>query len=157
MRLIAVSPSQWDVARAPILTFIRRYGEDRITHRTRRWLGKLSSTGLQIKGTYIAAMFNRRTLIGVLAIQQHGRRHACVVVHPRFRRQGVGEQLLQAALQQLDFLYARVAIDNIASLRLCFSCGLLAYKMTRGITQKSTLHFIGGKAIPSLDKIMLDP
>ncbi|WP_187820551.1 GNAT family N-acetyltransferase [Pasteuria penetrans] len=145
--LVRISHSHWEKAHKPILAFIHRYGEKRITLATLCWLRHLTPASLKVKGTYMATVFENKNLIGVFASSQHGH-HSCIVVHPEFRRQGIGRRLLHSSLQCLDLLHVQVAIDNTPCINLFFGCGLSAYKMTRDDTKKPALHFIGGSKAP---------
>jgi hypothetical protein len=86
----------------------------------------------------------KRKLIGLIVIGNYGLEESFIVVHTNHRKQGVGEALVQFALQQLSKLYTRVAHDNIPSLKLCFSCNLVAFHLIKGPTGKPTLWFGGG-------------
>ncbi|SHE76294.1 Protein N-acetyltransferase, RimJ/RimL family [Seinonella peptonophila] len=123
--------------RPTLIRFIWKHGDQRITHQAIRWFRRLNN--VEQEGTLVALAMEEKRLIGLTALSNYGLGEAFIVVHPRFRKSGVGEKLLQFTLQELPKVYTRVACDNIASLKLCFSCGLIAYKLISGPTGKPTL------------------
>lgn len=132
----------WFKRRTRFIQFIIRYGDRRITHKAIRWLRRLKH--IEAPGHLIAYVQDGNRMVGFTAIGDYGQKEAIIVVHPQYRKQRVGEQLLRYTLQELPKVYTRVACDNIPSLRLCFSCGLVAYRLIKGPTQKPTLCLAGG-------------
>jgi GNAT superfamily N-acetyltransferase len=129
--------------RQKISTFLRKYGEGRITHRAIRWLAN-SNISDDKPGSLALFAFIEKKLAGVMIFSNYGIEQAVTAVHPRYRKQGIGEALLMEAQKRLGKVYTRVAYDNIPSLKLCFRCGLTAFAMTKGPTGKPTLWLGGG-------------
>lgn len=92
----------------------------------------------------MAIATEERRLVGVIAFGRYGLEESFIVVHPNHRNRKIGELLLNYSLNSLKKVYTRVACDNIPSLKLCFSCGLVAFRMIRGPTGKPTLCLAGG-------------
>ncbi|MFC7442814.1 GNAT family N-acetyltransferase [Laceyella putida] len=147
MHIQDLTPAQVSANKPTILRFMKRYGDGRITHRALRWFKQLGAESFP-EGTHIAAALEQKKLIGVIVIGQYGLQEAFIAVHPDFRQQKVGEGLVQHTLGKLDKLYTRVACDNTASLKLCFSCGLVAFNLFKGPTGKPTLWLGGGNFQP---------
>ncbi|MBA4541613.1 MULTISPECIES: GNAT family N-acetyltransferase [Thermoactinomyces] len=136
-------PQDIETAKVPVIRFMKRYGDGRITHRALRWFQRLSKQNIP-EGTYVAAALDKKKLIGVIVFGHYGLQESFIAVHPQYRKRGVGEVLLKSALAKLPKIYTRVACDNIPSLKLCFSCGLIAFKLIKGPTGKPTLWLAGG-------------
>ncbi|MGA9174217.1 MAG: GNAT family N-acetyltransferase [Thermoactinomyces sp.] len=136
-------PHEIETAKAPVIRFMKRYGDGRITHRALRWFQSLTEEKTP-EGTYVATALDKKKLIGVIVFGEYGIKESFIAVHPQYRKRGVGEVLLKSALAKLPKIYTRVACDNIPSLKLCFSCGLIAFKLIKGPTGKPTLWLAGG-------------
>ncbi|MBA4549464.1 GNAT family N-acetyltransferase [Thermoactinomyces intermedius] len=148
MKIHAFPPQSLERIRKPLLRFLRRYGDGRITHQAMRWFHRLTPEELK-EGTYIAAAYDEKKVAGIIVFGNYGIEESFIAVHPDYRQRGVGEQLLKQAIQSLGKVYARVASDNIPSLKLCFSCGLMAFSLCKGPTGKDTLWLGGGNFDPA--------
>lgn len=150
MEIQILSPQRLSQLSPFLIPFIRKYGERRITHRAIRWLQKLANSKEAhfSEGTLISIAVSQRKLIGIIAFGRFGLDESFIVVHPQHRKRKVGESLLYHALEDLEKVYTRVACDNIPSLKLCFSNGLVAFRLIRGPTGKPTLWLGGGKWTP---------
>lgn len=126
-----------------MIRFIQRFGDKRITHHAIRWFKQLAH--LDHPGTLIAVVTQNNSLIGLIVIGNYGLDEAFIAVHPKYRNEGVGEGLLRFTLQELPKVFTRVACDNTPSIKLCFSCGLIAYRLIKGPTGKPTLCFASGE------------
>ncbi|WP_188647617.1 GNAT family N-acetyltransferase [Marinithermofilum abyssi] len=143
MEIQVLTPSQLNRLKPMLLRFAKTYGDKRITHQALRWLRDLSADEFP-EGTLISVAIIQKRLAGIIAFGRYGLDEALIVVHPSHRKSNVGETLLYHALEELDKVYTRVACDNIPSLRLCFSTGLVAFRMFTGPTGKPTLWLGGG-------------
>lgn len=144
MHIREVPYSQLNKVRRRLLHFLRLYGDKRLTHKALRWLSTLPPQPYE-EGTVIAVALDGRRLVGVIAIGQYGKEESIIAVKPNYRQSGVGRQLVHYALEHLDRLYSRVAMDNIPSLKLCFSIGMVAFDLFTGVTGKPTLWLGIGK------------
>lgn len=129
--------------RERLLFFIRHHGDKRITAKAIRWLQHLPAEPFP-KGTLLAAGLVDGKIAGFTAFSDYGKQEAIIVVHPAARKQKIAEKLLNYSLKELGRVYTRVATDNIPSLKLCFSCGLKAFRLVSGPTGKPTLLLGGG-------------
>ncbi|MXQ54138.1 GNAT family N-acetyltransferase [Shimazuella alba] len=133
--------------RQKVILFLRKNGEGRITHRALRWLSNIS-TSEHTPGSIALVALEEKQLAGVMIFSRYGIEEAITAVHPRYRKQGVGEALLMEAKEKLGKVYTRVACDNIPSLKLCFRCGFTAFQLFKGPTGKPTLWLGGGEYDP---------
>lgn len=147
MKIYSLTPAEIEKHRSVITQFMKRYGDGRVTHKALRWFNQLQADTLP-PGTYVAAALKNKKIVGIIVFGEYGIQEAFIAVHPHYRKQGVGETLLMSAVQTLEKVYTRVACDNLPSLRLCFHCGLVAFKLTRGPTGKPTLWLGGGQFDP---------
>lgn len=147
MKIHSFPPQSLERIKKPLLRFIKRYGDGRITYQALRWFNRLSPGELK-EGTYIAAAYDEKKVTGIIVFGHYGIEESFIAVHPDYRQKKVGEQLLKQAIQSLGKVYARVAFDNIASLKLCFSCGLVAFSLCKGPTGKDTFWLGGGNFKP---------
>lgn len=147
MRIKSLTPEGMAAIRSSLLAFCRKYGDRRITHRALRWFQRLAHTRWG-QGTLVAIAIEERRLVGVIAFGSYGLDESFIVVHPDYRNRRIGEQLLTHSLKTLKKVYTRVACDNLPSLKLCFSCGLVAFRLIRGPTGKPTLCLAGGNWNP---------
>jgi len=136
----------WSKHRARILNFITRYGEKRITLAALHSLRALSNEQLNpqvenLPPASIVTYTEQGALLGVAYAIADGSGHCIVVVHPEARRRGIGSKLMKALIQALPAFSCQVAIDNLASLSLCFNNDLHAVAMFKGPTGKATLRF----------------
>jgi len=143
VRIKVLTPEGMAAIRTSLLAFCRKYGDRRITHRALRWFYQLPNTRWT-EGTWVAIATEERQLVGVIAFSRYGLEESFIVVHPNYRKRRVGERLLNHSLKSLKKVYTRVACDNTPSLKLCFSCGLVAFRLIRGPTGKQTLCLAGG-------------
>lgn len=144
MELRNIQPHELKKLRQSLVRFIRYHGDQRITHKAIRWLQHLPAEPFE-EGTALILATLHGKIAGFTALADYGRKESFIVVHPAMRKKKVGAMLLQRSLDELGKIYTRVAIDNIPSLKLCFSCGLKAYDLSTGPTGKPTLMFGGGK------------
>lgn len=89
-----------------------------------------------------------KKVTGIVVFGNYGIEESFIAVHPDYRQKRVAEQLLKKAIDSLGKVYARVAADNIASLKLCFTCGLVAFSLCKGPTGKPTFWLGGGNFRP---------
>lgn len=129
---------QLDNVRPQLIHFLRLYGDKRLTHKALRWLKQLPAEPYQ-KGTQIAVALEGKQLVGLAAIGNYGLVESLIAVKPTYRTQGIGQDLIRFLLQDIDRLYAKVATDNIPSLKLCLSMGMVAFDLFTGVTGKPTL------------------
>ncbi|QKG83926.1 GNAT family N-acetyltransferase [Kroppenstedtia pulmonis] len=147
MDYIVLTPSQLKKWRSSILLFAKKYGDRRITHKALRWLRNVKP-GPFPEGTWMSVALEGRRLVGFICFGRYGMEEAFIVVHPSHRKKKVAETLLFHALEELDKVYTRVACDNVPSMKLCFSAGMIAFNLTTGPTGKPTLCFGGGEWSP---------
>jgi ribosomal protein S18 acetylase RimI-like enzyme len=143
-----LTPQQLSQHSLKILSFFRKYGEKRITHKALRWLQQLSDEQYP-EGTLASIAFEKKQIVGIIVFGRYGLDESIIAVHPAFRKNGIGEALLRHAIDELGKVYTRVACDNTPSLKLCFSTGLVAFRLFRGPTGKPTLWLAGGNWDPS--------
>lgn len=148
MHVQMLTPQQLALNRPKILTFFRKYGDKRITHKALRWLQQLSGEKYP-EGTLASIAFEQKQIIGIIVFGRYGLDESIIAVHPAFRKKRIGETLLGHAMDELGKVYTRVACDNTPSLKLCFSSGLVAFRLFRGPTGKPTLWLAGGDWDPS--------
>lgn len=145
--LLHLNSLSWKKQRAKILNFITRFGEKRITLATLQSLRALSNEQLDpqnfsdIIPASVVIITEKGVLAGVGYAIDDGSGHCLIVVRPEARRHGIGFQLMQALIDSLEHFSCQVAIDNIASLALCFKHGLHAVSLIKGPTGKATLRF----------------
>ncbi|MCS1352473.1 GNAT family N-acetyltransferase [Mechercharimyces sp. CAU 1602] len=144
MKLSVIDHRRLPRVRAALLRFMKRYGEGRITYKALRWFRDLPVQQWD-EGTWVAVATVNKKLVGVIVFGGYGLDEALITVHPDYRKQRVAEKLLDEALANLGKVYTRVACDNTASLKLCFTCGLQAFQLFRGPTGKATLWLGGGE------------
>ncbi|MBA4495248.1 GNAT family N-acetyltransferase [Paenactinomyces guangxiensis] len=147
MNIRILSPRELDHVRSTIIRFMRKYGDGRITHHALRWFGQFNPDE-STPGSFVAAALEGKKITGIIVFGNYGIDESFIAVHPGFRKQGVGEALLKHAIGHLDKVYTRVACDNVGSLKLCFSCGLVAFRLFKGPTGKPTLWLAGGNWNP---------
>jgi GNAT superfamily N-acetyltransferase len=81
-------------------------------------------------------------LVGFAFAASCGERACMVVTHPSSRKQGVGATMLGKLRSYFGGkLSCDVALDNPASIQMCFGAGLHAVSMHDGPTGKPTMHF----------------
>lgn len=129
---------QLERVRPQLIHFLRRYGDKRVTHKAISWLKQLPAEPYP-KGTLIAVALDGKYLVGVTAIGNYGLDESLIAVKPAYRTKGIGKDLVRFILRDVDRLYAKVATDNIPSLKLCLSMGMVAFDLFTGVTGKPTL------------------
>ena len=144
MFIKALAPGQIAAKKIPLLKFIHNHGERRITRTAVHWFTQADARELCQPGTLILAAVQDGKLVGLCGVAGYGSKAAFVVVDRRHRGQGIGRRLMSEQLKRLGKLYCNVAIDNLASIRMCFQAGLVAVRLFTGETGKPTLHLTGG-------------
>ncbi len=147
MRIRSISSAELERVLPAIVRFMRRYGDGRITHRAIRWFQGLKQKEWK-DGTLVAAALDGKKVAGIIVFGNFGLDESFIAVHPAYRKQGVGEALLKYSIEKLKKVYTRVACDNIPSIKLCFTCGLTAFRLIKGPTGKPTLWLGGGEYRP---------
>jgi len=126
-----------------ILKLLKIHGNNRITHKALNWFSKLQQQDINDKILLVIAIKNNN-LIGVCLFYEYGIKEAFITVHSNFRNKNIGKKLLEYCISRLPKIYTRIATDNIASLKLAFSCNLVAFDIFKGPTGKPTL-ILGAK------------
>lgn len=147
MNVRRILPHELNKVRPIIIRFMRQYGDGRITHHAIRWLQKLEPDHLS-EGTLLAATLDGKKVTGIIAFGNYGIDESLIAVRHDYRKKGVGETLLRYSIGKLGKVYTRVACDNTPSLKLCFSCDLIAFQLFKGPTGKPTLWLAGGEWNP---------
>lgn len=147
MKKLKVSNYSSDTLRKNIIKFVNMYGDGHITKRTIRYLTNTSFSELNFdKGDLIHIIIGKdKKIYGLIIIINYGLDYSIIVVKPEMRNKGLANNLSSEILLDIDRLYTKVAIDNIPSLKHCFSTGMQAFKLTKGPTGKTTLIFGLGK------------
>ncbi|MUT64450.1 GNAT family N-acetyltransferase [Paenibacillus sp. NEAU-GSW1] len=147
MELQLLTPELWLKERKRLLGFAVRFGEKRLTvaavHALRllepSLLAEMNEAGAP-EAVIAVAKLNGR-IAGIGFASGGGERGSFFVVHPDARRLGIGSALVRAMIDKLSSFTCNVAIDNVASMRLCFQLGLTAVSLHTGPTGKPTLRF----------------
>lgn len=139
MELIFLTPARMVLHRPKLLRFIQSYGEGRITHRGIRWLKSIEAEEGEKPGTLFLIAKENHQLAGFFAVLDYGRKESLIVVHPKYRNQGLGRRMIEESLIKLGRFYGRVALDNLPSLHMVFGLGMVGFKLTKGPTGKPTL------------------
>lgn len=138
-----LEPDQWEDGRFQLLRFVRRHGERRITAHAWQKLLLASEAELAQPGTAIAVAYTQGGCPAGVAFADHYGESVCLVaVHPALRGRGVGRKLLRVLAEPWERLTCNVAIDNSASVAMCFAAGLVAVGLETGPTGKPTLRFV---------------
>ncbi|WP_027085377.1 GNAT family N-acetyltransferase [Cohnella panacarvi] len=138
-----LKPEEWESGRFQLLRFVRRHGERRITALAWQKLLLVSEAELAQPGTAIAVAYTQGGCpAGVAFAVQFGESACLVTVHPALRGRGVGRKLLGVLAEPWGRLTCNVAIDNAASVAMCFAAGLVAVGLETGPTGKPTLRFV---------------
>lgn len=145
--LVRHTAHTWNKQRAKILNFITRYGDRRITLATLHSLRALTNEQLQsqpasnVVPATIITISEQGKLLGVGYAIADGSGHCLIVVREDARNQGIGSRIMQELIDSFEKFSCHVAIDNTASLSLCFKSGLHAVALFTGPTGKATLKF----------------
>jgi len=136
----------WNKQRARILNFITRYGEKRITLAALHSLRALANEQLnpqveELPPAVVYTYTEQGALLGVGYTIADGSGHCIVVVHSDARGRGIGSKIMEALIEASPNFSCQVAIDNVASLAMCFKNQLHAVAMFKGPTGKTTLRF----------------
>ncbi|HEX7056561.1 MAG TPA: GNAT family N-acetyltransferase [Bacilli bacterium] len=124
MRFSRVTPEKLEKYRLPFIRFAAQHGEKRITDSAIAWLKTVQPEQLADKGSEMIAASIGGKLAAISCVAHYGNEAAFYVVHPAYRRRGIGKRLLSLHLSRLGRYRCAVAADNQPSLRLCQSCGL---------------------------------
>jgi len=66
-------------------------------------------------------------LVGVIICESYGKRTSFSVVRKSHRSRGIAKALLLRAVNSMGRFYAEVASDNLASMKVLFGMGMVAY------------------------------
>lgn len=143
MKIRNLDPTDLNRHRKSLIQFITKHGDQRITAKALRWLTQLPAEDFA-PGTLLTVILYEEKLAGFIAFADYGRVESFIVVHPAVRERNVGEHLVRHSLTELGRVYTRVSLDNVPSLKLCFRCGLHAFRLIKGPTGKPTFWLGGG-------------
>jgi GNAT superfamily N-acetyltransferase len=132
--------------RKGILRLIRAHADNHITRKAFHNLRTLSSRQLLKEGNVIWTAWDEQLLVGMVFCERFGNRTSFSVVRRSHRSQGIGKELLLKAVTSMGRFYAEVAADNLASMKVMFAMGMVAYDVfpRRG---KQILRFRNGFTI----------
>lgn len=153
MQIKSIKSSQLPHIKEQLLKFINFHGDKRITKKGIRWLTDLSRDELKEDGNSIIIASEKKQLIGFIAVSNFGINHSFIAVHNDYRRKGTAKLLLKKVIKRMGRFYARIALDNIPSLRTCISTGMVAFKIEKGPTGKPTILMRWGPPDKQLYKI----
>jgi len=141
MKLIKLTEKTPESFKKTLLRFITKYDDGHITKKAILWLQNTPLSEIKKENGDIIHIYlnSKNNIIGVIAIANYGLKQAIIVVHPRIRNKGVAQNLAMGTLEDISRFYVKVANDNIASLKLCFSVGMKAFDLIKGPTGKPTL------------------
>jgi len=147
LKKIKITDQTPESFRQTIIRFMMKYGDGHITKKAIRWLKQTPFSDLHpLNGDLIHVVVNsHKKIVAVLAIAHYGLEQAIIAVHPQIRKKGIANKLVMEAIEDIDRLYVKVANDNVASLKLCFSVGMKAFDLIKGPTGKPTLVLGLGK------------
>ncbi|RCX17314.1 acetyltransferase (GNAT) family protein [Fontibacillus phaseoli] len=150
MKIAAWQPcdsAAWAMQHAEILNFVKRYGRKKIPAGTYRALMKLSCRELLMPGSSLLLATLQAEdgprIAGISCVSDYGRGISLVVVHPLYRGQGLGSELLNRQFSSLGKLTCLVSLSNLSSLQMCFRAGFRASRLLKP-------H--GGRAVLVLEK-----
>ena len=140
MLITRVNIATWPRLRKRVLTFVATHKDRHITPETSSRLRSLKRDELAELGSIVLVASEQNRLLGVLACKEHGKAFSLAVVRKTERSKGVGKQLLQRAIVELEEFHVEIASDNVPSLKLAFACGLKAYSVFVRDTGKVVLR-----------------
>lgn len=141
VNILLLSASEWEAQRFQLLRFVRRHGERRISGAAWRKLLKAGAAELGEPGAAIAVAYTQSGCPAGIAYAESFGDGACLVaVHSALRGRGIGRRLLDALANRWGKLVCRVALDNPASLAMCFAAGFVGVGLESGPTGKPTLR-----------------
>lgn len=134
MKISAIRPEQldgWASFHDSLLQFIRKYSSGQISTADYRKLQRLTPRSFLRPGTGIlqaeVMTEDGSRTAGILCVCDYGSALCTIVVHPLYRRHGIGTRLLKTQLAQNERFGTAVASGNLAALKMCFNAGLTAY------------------------------
>lgn len=149
VELESLTAEMWSLERRRLLNFAVRFGDKRLTvaafHTLRRLVPSMLDKDISgvCQAIVVVAKQGSR-IVGMGFASEEGEAGCIVVVHPNERGCGVGSAIMEAMILRLGRLTCNVALDNIASMALCFRLGMSAVAMHKGPTGKATLRFERG-------------
>jgi ribosomal protein S18 acetylase RimI-like enzyme len=139
MQIKQIAPEQLVKVRQRLIRFFQLYGDKRITKRALNWLEEVMPNDLSMQGNCLLVCTEGTMIVGAIAVANYGRGESFIAVKPTERQKGTGRILVEALMCRMEKMYTRVALDNTPSLKLCFSVGMVGFKMITGPTGKPTL------------------
>lgn len=127
MQLIRLTREQWPRWKRWVRRFVRTYKDKHITPETSANLKALTRDDIDKPGTIALVAVENKRIMGVLIGGGYGHDFSLAVVRRGERSRGLGKQLLRRAIEELGSFHVEIASDNVPSLKIAFSCGLLAY------------------------------
>ena len=99
-----VSPIEWPRSKAQLIHFVRKYSGRTLTKHTLRCLSSLTAEQLLLPGNSIVTATIRgqegAELIGLSFVADYGEAACILAIHPLYRGNGLGAQLLSAQLNE---------------------------------------------------------
>lgn len=139
----ASNQTHWETQYGHILSFIHQYGAGRIPSETLQALLKLSPRDLRLAGNSLLTVQIRTEdgprIAGVCCVKDYGNELCFVVVHPLYRKLGLGTRLLSEQIAVLGQLSCRVDLRHASSLNMCFRAGLSVTRLVKDTYGKSWL------------------
>lgn len=139
----ASNRTDWETQYGDILSFIHEYGAGRIPSETLQALLKLSPRDLNLRGSSLLTAQIRTEdgtrIAGVCCVKDYGNELCLVIVHPLYRKLGLGTRLLSEQIAVLGLLSCRISLRHASSLNMCFRAGLSANRLVKDMHGKSWL------------------
>jgi hypothetical protein len=144
MSVRKITGEQLPAVRGKLIRFFKLHGDKRITSRALAWFESLPPADLKKPENLILIYVEEKRLLGCLAVADYGIKESFIAIHQEARQLGIAKLLVEYTLDNTEKLYARVALDNIPSMKTCFAVGMVGFSCITGPTGKPTVWMGAG-------------
>jgi GNAT superfamily N-acetyltransferase len=123
----------------PAVAFLNAHHEKRVRKTSREWFAATTPEDHEASGCALYAAVIEGQVLGVTAANDSGYASGFTVVHPDYRRMGVGTALMRQKLVKVPSYTTRVAVDNESCLYLMFKTGLVATTIAKNEANGKTV------------------
>ncbi|UOE95468.1 hypothetical protein [Alkalihalobacillus sp. LMS39] len=142
MRIVTVTPDNWEKYGRVLLQFVKRYERKAKKPNCYRWMYHLRKHHLVQRGNSIKLAFWDGKLVAVFAVVEYGTKESVLLIAPNYKETSIGSILLENMKSDLSVCYYKIPSDATAFIKAAIDAGYVAFRYAQ--EQGQTMLWFGG-------------